>query len=105
MMELEVWDRSLISSPDNLVMAPWGDLVMAEDNYDSRFGVQHQYLRAMNRDGVIYALARNRRNRVGDGSPGAEFTGACFSPDGSVLFVNLQRPEHVTVAITGPWGP
>ena len=96
-------DRTVLSSPDNLTMAPWGDLVMAEDNYDGKHGAHHQYIRAMTAEGRIYDVARNRRNKVGDGSPGAEFTGVCFSPDGSVLFVNLQRPEHVTVAITGPW--
>lgn len=102
-LEYEVKDRTVLSSPDNLTMAPWGDLVMAEDNYDGKHGAHHQYIRAMTGDGRIYDVARNRRNKVGDGSPGAEFTGVCFSPDGSVLFVNLQRPEHVTVAITGPW--
>ena len=29
-------------------------------------------------------------------------TGPCFSPDGSVLFANVQEPGHV-FAITGPW--
>ena len=32
----------------------------------------------------------------------SEFAGACFSPDGRWLFVNVQRPG-VTFAITGPW--
>ena len=31
-----------------------------------------------------------------------EWAGACFSPDGWTLFVNLYRPAK-TVAITGPW--
>jgi len=35
---------------------------------------------------------------------GPEFTGACFSPDGQVLFVNVQTPQHMTLAIRGPWG-
>ena len=34
---------------------------------------------------------------------GFEFCGACFSPDGTTLFVNIQRPG-LTLAITGPWG-
>ena len=103
-LEYEVRDRTVLSSPDNLTMAPWGDLVMAEDNYDGKHGASFQHIRAMTPDGAIYDVARNRNNQVSDGSPGAEFTGLCFSPDGTVLFVNLQRPEHVTVAITGPWG-
>jgi secreted PhoX family phosphatase len=31
-----------------------------------------------------------------------EPAGACFSPDGRTLFVNLYSPT-TTVAITGPW--
>ncbi len=32
----------------------------------------------------------------------SEFTGPNFSPDGSMLFVNIQEPG-ITLAITGPW--
>ncbi|HEY0891421.1 MAG TPA: alkaline phosphatase PhoX [Cellvibrio sp.] len=32
----------------------------------------------------------------------SEFCGACFSPDGTTLFVNIQQPGF-TLAITGPW--
>ena len=32
----------------------------------------------------------------------SEFTGPNFSPDGSILFVNIQEPG-ITLAITGPW--
>ena len=32
----------------------------------------------------------------------AEWAGACFSPDGRRLFVNIQTPG-ITFAITGPW--
>jgi hypothetical protein len=32
-----------------------------------------------------------------------EWAGACYSPDGRWLFVNIQTPG-VTFAITGPWG-
>ena len=31
-MYLEVEDRSVVSCPDNLIMTPTGDLLMAEDN-------------------------------------------------------------------------
>jgi secreted PhoX family phosphatase len=34
---------------------------------------------------------------------GSEFAGACYSPDGKWLFVNIQSPG-ITFAITGPWG-
>ena len=32
----------------------------------------------------------------------SEFTGPTFTPDGKVLFVNIQSPG-ITLAITGPW--
>jgi len=28
--------------------------------------------------------------------------GACFSPDGTTLFVNIYEPG-ITLAVTGPW--
>jgi len=31
-----------------------------------------------------------------------EFAGSVFSPDGKILFVNIQLPG-LTLAITGPW--
>jgi secreted PhoX family phosphatase len=31
-----------------------------------------------------------------------QFTGPTFSPDGKILFVNIQAPG-ITLAITGPW--
>ena len=34
---------------------------------------------------------------------GEEFAGATFSPDGKVLFVNIQASAGVTFAIWGPW--
>jgi secreted PhoX family phosphatase len=45
--------------------------------------------------GPAYAIARNDLND-------SEFCGPCFSPDGKVLFVNMQDPGY-TLAITGPW--
>ena len=102
-LRYEVTDRSVLSCPDNLVMTPWNELLLAEDNYRVADGCTHQYIRCMNRQGEIYDIARNRRNFPKAGKAGAEFTGACFSPDGRYLFVNLQTPENVTVAIRGPW--
>ena len=32
----------------------------------------------------------------------SEWAGACYSPDGRWMFVNIQTPG-VTFAITGPW--
>ena len=100
-LELEVTDRSILSCPDNLCLTPWGDLLMCEDNYERTEQVTHQHIRGMRPDGSIYDLARNPMNQPDDAGP--EFTGACFSPDGRVLFVNVQTPQHMTLAIRGPW--
>lgn len=75
---------------DNIVASPRGDLVICEDGDDDNF------LRAVTPDGLIYPLARS----AGVGS--SELCGACFSPDGRILFVNIQRPG-ITVAISGDW--
>jgi uncharacterized protein len=52
------------------------------------------------RDGVPFTFAVNILNR-------SEFAGACFSPDGSILFVNVfgdgTPGSGMTCAITGPW--
>ena len=50
-----------------------------------------------------YAIARNQLNI---GTPKSRSTpsspGPAFTPDGEVLFVNIQTPG-ITLAITGPW--
>lgn len=108
----QVEDRTTLSMPDNVTVSPWGDLILCEDNYDRR-GVSNQFVRGLRPDGSLYDIARNldtthpKARRAGvdllDVAPGAEFTGCCFSPDGEVLFVNLQAPIHATVAIRGNW--
>jgi secreted PhoX family phosphatase len=80
----------LLRQPDNVCATPRGGLLLCED------GPGHDRIQALDPDGRIFDFARNR---FSDG----EFTGATFSPDGKVLFVNVQRPG-VTFAITGPWG-
>ena len=45
--------------------------------------------------GVAYTFARNAESS-------SELAGAPFSPDGSTLFVNIQKPG-ITLAIEGPW--
>ncbi len=83
-------DASLIQNCDNLTVAPWGDLIVCEDNGDVN------YIDGVTPDGRLYKLARNARDK-------SEFAGSVFSPDGSTLFVNLQL-SGLTLAITGPWG-
>ena len=99
----EVSDTALLSCPDNLVAAPWGDIVMAEDNYQASAIVKTQHVRCMKKDGTIYPLLRLNNEGKGWRKAGPEFTGACFSPDGKYLFVNLQSPLNITIAVTGPW--
>ena len=86
----EAPDADTLDLCDNLAYAPWGDLILCEDGFGD------QFLRGLTPDGKIYDLARNAHEDQ------AEFCGACFSPDGSVLFVNIQTPGF-TLAIEGPW--
>ena len=91
-------DREVLDGPDNLIVSPRGGLLICED------GAGEQYLRGLTRDGDIFDFGRNVLND-------REFAGATFSPDGRVLFVNIQGdmssggPGHpsMTLAIWGPW--
>jgi len=103
-LQLEVSDRRVLSCPDNLVMSPWGDVLLAEDNYQLAEGVRYQHVRGLTPDGKIYDLVKNPQEVPAEATrPGAEFTGLCFSPDNKVLFVNVQSPINTTFAIQGPW--
>jgi secreted PhoX family phosphatase len=82
-------DLSKLDGPDNLTVAPNGDLIVCED------GTADDYVVGVTPDGRLYHLAHNVYNDQ-------EFAGACFSPDGQTLFVNIQEPG-VTFAIWGPW--
>jgi uncharacterized protein len=87
---LEPNDEAALELPDNLTVAPWGELIVCEDSPGANF------IRIVSRDGIIRPFARNT------GAKESEFAGACFSPDGRILFVNMQD-EGLTLAITGPW--
>jgi hypothetical protein len=82
-------DSTLVENADNLTMAPWGDLIVCED------GTGDDYLVGVTPEGELYRFAHNLTG-------GGEFAGACFSPDGSTFFVNMQA-QGWTFAITGPW--
>ena len=77
---------------DNLTVAPNGHLVVCEDQYTAKVD---NFLRGITPEGHAYPLARLRLQ--------TELAGACFSPDGATLFVNVYAPTK-TLAITGPWG-
>jgi secreted PhoX family phosphatase len=85
----EAADNSLLRNADNIVAAPWGDLLACEDTEG------HCGIVGIQPDGSQYAVADNVYSD-------SELAGACFSPDGTVLFVNIQYPG-MTLAITGPW--
>jgi len=78
---------AILDMPDNLLVLPWGDIVLCED------GTGDDYLRVLTRDGAVYDLAHNSRS---------EFAGACFSTSPNTLYVNIQGVSE-TFAIWGPW--
>ena len=83
-------DTELLKNGDNIMVAPWGDLIICEDTK----GVNR--IMGVTAEGEFYEMAANV------GPEGSEWAGACFSPDGTTLFANIQKPGY-TVAITGPW--
>ncbi len=91
---LQPTKSDLLTNGDNLCSGPWGDLIICEDLIAEHYS-SIPHLRGITPDGQIYNLARNAMNRT-------EFAGSCYSPDGSVLFVNMQGPG-LTLAIRGPW--
>jgi secreted PhoX family phosphatase len=90
----------VLSSPDNICVSPRGGIVICED------GIRTNFVRGLTREGLVFDLVRNNLNR-------SEWAGACFSPQGRTLFVNLQgetSPQEnpgsdkgMTFAIWGPW--
>jgi secreted PhoX family phosphatase len=83
-------DEARLAQPDNIVVAPWGDVYLCEDAYN---GTQH--LRVLTTAGEVFDLGRNALSSL-------ELAGACFSPDGRVLFLNLQH-DAITLAVRGPF--
>lgn len=81
--------KSILRNADNITMSPWGDLIVCEDTtgYCGLVGITP--------GGQQYQLADNTYEP-------SELAGICFSPDGSVMFVNIQL-RGLTLAITGPW--
>ncbi len=88
---LESEDPNSFNFGDNLTVAPDGQLLVCEDQYTDG---AINYIRGVTMEGQAYDFARIRIQ--------SESAGACFSPDGSTLFVNIFSPTS-TLAITGPW--
>jgi secreted PhoX family phosphatase len=87
----EAGEQSLLTNADNLTMAPWGDLVVCEDTLDG----SSSSVIGIRPDGTQYLVADNAYS-------GSELAGVCFSPDGNIMFLNIQYPG-MTVAISGDW--
>ena len=100
--------------PDNIAVSPRGGIVLCED------GTGAQFVKGLTPAGEMFDFARNIHNSL-------EFAGACFSPDGQTLFLNLYgrgsvrtttligsgllypigaegNEKALTIAIWGPWG-
>jgi uncharacterized protein len=88
---VESSDPETLNYCDNLTLAPTGHLILCEDQGSAP---ARNHLRGVTPQGIVYPLAFLRES--------TELAGACFSPDGSVLFVNLYQPAR-TLAIAGPW--
>ena len=84
-------DLAFFNLGDNLTVMPTGHLMVCEDQYTD---ITDNHLRGITPGGKAYAFAKSRVQ--------TEFAGACFSPDGSTMFVNLMWPT-MTLAIKGPW--
>ncbi|MGH7508377.1 MAG: alkaline phosphatase PhoX [Gemmatimonadales bacterium] len=87
----------ILDYPDNITVSPRGGIVICED------GDGEQFIRGLTRDGRIFDVAKNLLNTT-------EFAGACFSPDGRTLFLNIMGSTSDaghelghTVGIWGPW--
>jgi secreted PhoX family phosphatase len=97
-----------LDSPDNLCVTPRGGLLMCEDDASPKDDDRHagspisnvNRLVGLGRDGAVFTFAVNVLNDT-------ELCGACFSPDGQTLFVNLYgdgKPgSGMSCAINGPW--
>lgn len=100
---------SVLDSPDNLCVTPRGGILFCEDDASGRDDDSHRLapsiadvnrLVGLSPEGAPFDFAVNL---ISD----AEFAGACFSPDGKILFVNVfgeGTPDSgMTLAIRGPW--
>ncbi len=86
---IEPNDSALIENADNLTVAPSGELFVCEDR-----GTKTARLIGVTPSGQPFVFAACHLK--------SELAGATFSPDGSTLFFNLQKPG-LTIAVTGPW--
>jgi hypothetical protein len=96
------------NNPDNMTVTPRGGLLLCEDG---NVVAEGDRLIGLTLAGQTFVFAINNVNLpkaynaqvVARDYRQSEMAGACYSPDGRWLFVNIQSPG-ITFAITGPWG-
>jgi len=99
----------VLDSPDNLTITPRGGLILCEDDAGGGDGDTHPLAPGITDVNRLIGISPAGEafeflvNRLNDG----ELAGACFSPSGRTLFVNLfgdgSAGSGMTLAITGPW--
>ncbi len=87
---LEPRQPGRMKAPDNVVVAPWGDVWFAEDSGEGRNRVV-----GISPEGKTYAFASYRGGE-------SELAGPCFSADGQTFFLNVYEPG-ITIAVSGPF--
>lgn len=114
-------NQQACENPDHITVTPRGGLLICENNSGATTNSAERLL-GLTQDGNIFKFAVNNINfkpgalgpytRAESGNTFSadyrqkEFAGACYSPDGKWLFVNVQSPG-ITFAIrptNGNWG-
>lgn len=100
---------SVLDSPDNICVTPSGAVLFCEDDA-SNDNDTHPLAPGINNVDRLIGLSRAGEPfefAVNISGSGSEFAGACFSPDGEFLFVNIfgdaTPGSGMTCAIWGPW--
>lgn len=102
-------DFTECDNPDNITVTPRGGLLLCEDGGGGVTSPER--LIGLTLEGQGFTFAINNVSLAADYNAvvkagnyiTSEWAGACYSPDGRWLFVNIQTPG-ITFAITGPWG-
>ena len=89
---LESGEPGGMKAPDNVVVAPWGDVWFVEDSDGRRNRVV-----GITPEGRTYTFASYRGGE-------SELAGPCFAPDGQTFFLNVYEPG-ITIAVWGPFEP
>lgn len=108
-LRFEAPNGAVLDSPDNLCVTPSGAILFCEDDGNRNDNDRHPLapdlvnvnrLVGLTGEGRTFDFAVNIFSR-------SELAGACFSPDGTILFVNIQGNatpgSGMTCAIRGPW--